>query len=218
MSNDHDLDEDEAPPPYRIVIGAAVLAAIAIVLICDHRGVLDLAAFAFSLRRWWLSDGWPWTSGWMSSPGFGGMAAVVAGAFAFAGVRHQARLNAWWQRVEWALGLYVKPEAKDFERRVGAAAIEALVKSRLAKTDEKQFLADVVKAVTLDPLGDGIEHDDWNPEPHAEHAEAPIGRLVRASDRSSVRIPGQPIGLCAILRARRDRVGGRTVRDDGGAA
>lgn len=142
------------------VISLGVLALL--VLWLFDAGMIDFAAWWSSLGPWWSDDAWPWLSNWLTSPGFGGLAAVSAAGVALAGARHQARLNAWWQRVEWALDLYVKPDAKDLERRAGAAAIEALLDSRLAKKDEQAFLVEVVKAVTLDPLGDGLEEDDWS--------------------------------------------------------
>lgn len=134
---------------------------VAVILMLDSGGVLDVGAWWTSLGPWWLDDGWPWTSDWLTSPGFGGMAAVVAAALALAGARHQARLNAWWQRVEWAVTLYVNPQATEAERQTGASALEYLQGSRLARADEKGFVGAVMAAVTLDPLGNGLDQDDW---------------------------------------------------------
>ncbi|MFJ4044161.1 hypothetical protein ACIPV2_00260 [Microbacterium sp. NPDC089987] len=122
----------------------------------------SIADWWTGVGRWWHKDGWSWVSNWLTTAGFGGFAAVVAASLAFSGARHQARLNSWWQRAEWALNLYTKPNAKDMERRVGAAAVAALQSSRLAKRDEKRFLAEVAAAVTFDPKGDGVGTDDWS--------------------------------------------------------
>lgn len=111
--------------------------------------------------EWWGDAGWPWISGWLQSPGFAGTAAVVAAIIAFRAARNQQRLDAWWKRVEWALGLYTPQDATDQDRRVGLAALEALQASKLATRSEAEFVAGVVDAVTLDPLGDGAKDDDW---------------------------------------------------------
>lgn len=58
-------------------------------------------------------------------------------------------------------------DASDQDRRIGLAALEALQKSPLAKRSEAEFVASVVDAVTLDPLGDGAVEDDW--EAVADH-------------------------------------------------
>lgn len=113
------------------------------------------------LAIWWPTAGWPWFSAWLQSPGFAGTAAVVAAFVAFRASRNAQRLDAWWKRVEWALGLYVPQDATDRDRRVGLAALEALQASRLARRAESDFVASVVDAVTLDPLGDGADDDDW---------------------------------------------------------
>ena len=116
-----------------------------------------------SVCAWWTADGWPWLSDWLKSTGFAGAAAVLAALLAFSGSRHQARLNAWWQRVEWALNLYTDPASTGPQRMAGLAALGAAQQSRLAHKDEQDFVAGVIDATTLDPLGDGIENDDLEP-------------------------------------------------------
>lgn len=122
-----------------------------------------------SAASWWNHDGWPWISQWLNSPGFAGFAAVLAATLAFAGSRHQSRLNAWWQRIEWALNLYTKPDSTEAERIAGLAAIGALQQSRLAKKPEQDFVREIIDATTLDPLEDGTVSDDLgvvgSPEP-----------------------------------------------------
>ncbi len=147
---------------YRLRLATVVFALIVIGIFfaLTQTGVLRPLDWWASLGPWWVNDGWPWVSKWLVSPGFGGAAAVAAASLAFVGTRHQARLNAWWQRVEWALNLYIKPEATREEREAGIAALLALQNSKLAKKDERTFLGEVVTATTLDLNGDGDETDD----------------------------------------------------------
>lgn len=158
-----DDDKDFASAVRNVLVAlVGSIEVIAVMLMLNDGGVLPISQWWESVGPWWVNDGWPWTSAWLTSPGFGGMAAVVAAALALAGARHQARLNAWWQRVEWAVTLYVNPKATEIERRTGASALEYLQESRLARSDEKGFVGAVVEAVTLDPLGNGLSQDDWS--------------------------------------------------------
>lgn len=119
-----------------------------------------VASWWITIPVWWNGDGWPWISEWVKSPGFAGFAAVIAATLAFVGSRHQSRLNAWWQRIEWALNLYTKPDSTEAERIAGLAAVGALQQSRLAKKPEQDFVSEIIDATTLDPLADGIDDDD----------------------------------------------------------
>ncbi|MEV7610052.1 hypothetical protein AB0N61_11260 [Microbacterium sp. NPDC089320] len=121
---------------------------------------MDIAEWWDSVAVWWNGDGWRWISEWMKSPGFAGFAAVVAATLAFAGARHQARLNAWWQRIEWALNLYTGSNSSQRERITGLAAIAALQQSRLARRGKQEFVRQIVDANTLDLFGDGADDDD----------------------------------------------------------
>lgn len=156
------------------VLGIGLVAVVGLIFlfVVPNWGVLcrEVNSWWRDVGKWWHGDGWPWISNWLTTAGFGGFAAVVAASLAFSGARHQARLSSWWQRAEWALNLYTKPDAEPLERRAGVAAVEALQRSRLAKKDEKRFLTEVATAVTFDPNGDGIENDDWSA---AESGSAP---------------------------------------------
>jgi hypothetical protein len=134
------------------------------------------------LAAWWAAGGWPWISAWLQSPGFAGTAAVVAAFVAFRASRNAQRLDAWWKRVEWALDLYVPQDASDRDRRVGLAALHALQASKLAKKPESDFVAGVVDAVTLDPLGDGAEEDDWE-EIEGSAADAASGAYSEQAEK-----------------------------------
>lgn len=173
------------------MLGIALVAVTVLIFLflVPNWGVLcrEVDSWWRDVGKWWHGDGWPWISNWLTTAGFGGFAAVVAASLAFTGARHQARLNSWWQRAEWALNLYTKPDAEPLERRAGAAAVEALQRSRLAKKDEKRFLTEVATAVTFDPNGDGIENDDWSaaasgsdPQQGQETAEPSVGTAIEA--------------------------------------
>jgi hypothetical protein len=107
---------------------------------------------ALGPHRLWADTVWPWISEWVQTPGFGGAAAVAAAAIAFFGVRRQTRLNAWWQRAEWALTLLTRQGSTKKDRSVAIEAILALQDSRLAKRDEQVFLSGVVEAMSLNTL------------------------------------------------------------------
>lgn len=122
----------------------------------------------------WLDCVWPWLSAFLQSPGFAGVAAVIAAAIAFFGVRHTARLNAWWQRAEWALDLLTRENVDDEQYVTALAALRVLQGSRLAKREEQRFLREIVDATTLDPLGDGAETDDEPGDDHQAPDTEPI--------------------------------------------
>lgn len=136
-----------------------------------------------SVGAWWVAEGWPWLSEWLKSTGFAGAAAVLAALLAFSGSRHQARLNAWWQRVEWALNLYTDPASTESQRIAGLAALGAAQQSRLAHRDEQNFVVRVIDATTLDPLGDGIDVDDLEqPDDSTKSGTQPAGLSVNVMD------------------------------------
>lgn len=95
---------------------------------------------------------------WLSSPGFGGAAAVVAAAGAFIGTRvgvatqrRNARADRWWDRTEWAVDMAIS----DDERAVtaGLEAMDVLV--RLPSIDgpdedELEFLGRVADTFLVD--------------------------------------------------------------------
>lgn len=155
-----------------------------------------------SIGGWWVADGWPWLSAWLQTPGFGGTAAVLAAVIAFAGVRRQTRLNAWWQRAEWALDLLTRAESTDNDRDLALEAITALQGSRLAKKDEQTFLRGVADYL-LDPLGDGTETDDV---PALAAGLAQIGDAPEDTARAR--------GLRGILDALRPRRARKGAEDD----
>jgi len=106
-----------------------------------------------------------WLGAWAQSPGFGGLAAVVAAVIAYRAARKAAdaqRANAeddrrqreraerksqWWARAQWALDLTLSqdPEA----RVVGYDMLEALANSEWAEEHE----ADLIAAATDRALG-----------------------------------------------------------------
>ncbi|MFV0375654.1 hypothetical protein [Microbacterium sp.] len=111
----------------------------------------------------WTTTVWPWVSGWLQTPGFGGAAAVAAAMIAFAGVYRQSRLNAWWQRAEWALDVLVRSNLDARDREMALEMIRVLQSSRLAKHEEQRFLAGVVTSSSLARIGEGTHHVDDAP-------------------------------------------------------
>lgn len=111
------------------------------------------AMMCFLLSRcdvWPDTEAWHgvgrWLSEWIRTPGFGGAAAVVAAAIAYAGVRRNARVQReasrkeqWWDRAKWALDLTLSnvPE----EREVGYAMLDALADSEWAQEHESDVIA-----------------------------------------------------------------------------
>ena len=97
----------------------------------------------------------------LRSPGFGGLAAVVAAAIAFLGVvrsnatkRKADRKQQWWDRARWALDLLLGET--ETARDVGVAALDALSLNEYAKVHEKELINAVLTAglaryVTEDP-------------------------------------------------------------------
>ncbi|GAB3399279.1 hypothetical protein GCM10027515_05420 [Schumannella luteola] len=90
-----------------------------------------------------------WFFPWVTSPGFGGFAAVIAAAIAFAAARHQSasqrqaeRKEQWWKRAEWALNLTLSGESAI--REVGYETLGSLSTSEYAAVHE----ADIISAAT----------------------------------------------------------------------
>lgn len=92
----------------------------------------------------WQSQVWPWLTDFLQSAGFGALAAVLAAVIAFIGVRRQTRLDAWWQRAQWALELLTRVGGERTDDVVALAALRALRTTRLAKREEQRFLRAVV--------------------------------------------------------------------------
>jgi len=101
-----------------------------------------------------------WLSAWIRSPGFGGVAALVAAVIAYRAARRAAvvqksnadgdrtqrerseRKNQWWQRAQWALDLTLSEDTE--ARTVGFKVLRALAESEWADEHE----ADIVAAAT----------------------------------------------------------------------
>ncbi len=99
-----------------------------------------------------------WVGEWLKSPGFGGLAAVVAAGVAFIGVsrtvkaqREAARRQQWWERARWALDLTLDQESST--RVVGFEVLDALANSEYAEEHEAEVIDAAVNA-TLDAYED----------------------------------------------------------------
>jgi hypothetical protein len=132
-----------------------------------------LAAVIFGFGAGWIfapcrtGCGVNWTS-WLStfvtSPGFGGLAAVFAAGIAFAAARRSAleaarqakedrdqrnraeRKAQWWARAEWALNLIVSGDTE--QATIGHGMLRSLAESEWADEHE----ADVIAAATDEAL------------------------------------------------------------------
>jgi len=115
-----------------------------------------------------------WLGEWLSSPGFGGLAAVVAAAIAYRGVRRTvgqqqeaARKQQWWDRARWALDL-TQDDDNEVARLVGLEGLEALAESEYAEQHEAEVISAAV-APLLDAYGDaeGLGDLDEHPDEDA---------------------------------------------------
>lgn len=100
---------------------------------------------------------------WLTSPGFGGTAAVFAATIAFIGVarsvkaqRDTARKQQWWERAKWALDLTLS--ADSVSRTIGLEVLDALGHSEYAGEHEYD-LVDAAVAPTLEAYADEIGRD-----------------------------------------------------------
>jgi hypothetical protein len=130
-----------------------VTFAIALQANCDRHHHTDHSDAFFG----WLGE-------WMKSPGFGGLAAVVAAVVAFIGVsrtvkaqREATRRQQWWERARWALNLTLDDESST--RAVGFEVLDALANSEYAEEHEAEVIDAAVNATleayaTQSPDGD----------------------------------------------------------------
>jgi len=100
---------------------------------------------------------------WFMSPGFGGLAAVIAAAVAFGGVirtvkaqRETNRKQQWWERARWALDLTLSEDSTS--RTVGFEVLDALGRSEYATEHEVEVIAAAVLP-TLEAYGEMTGHD-----------------------------------------------------------
>lgn len=116
-----------------------------------------------------------WLGEWLSSPGFGGLAAVVAATIAYRGVRRTvqqqqeaARKQQWWDRARWALDL-TQQDDNEVARLVGLEVLEALAESEYADQHEAEVISAAV-APLLDAFGDAEGLGDLSDEQPDEGA------------------------------------------------
>ena len=106
----------------------------------------------------------PWLGVFVTSPGFGGLAALIAAVVAFRAARSSARNAAeqaredrdqrnrtdrkaqWWARAQWALNLTVSGSTE--QATIGYRVLDSLGSSEWAEEHE----ADVIAAATADVL------------------------------------------------------------------
>jgi hypothetical protein len=138
------------------VLAGAVLAGAVILS-------FTLGWFIAACRTGCSAD-WAWLGLFVSSPGFGGVAAVIAALIAFAAARQSAREAGrqeeqnrrqrtgaerkaqWWARAQWALDLTVSGDTD--KATIGHRVLASLAESEWADEHE----ADVIAAATDEAL------------------------------------------------------------------
>jgi hypothetical protein len=115
-----------------------------------------------------------WFLPWAQTPGFGGVAAVVAAAIAFSASRYQARVQRaaqwkeqWWKRAEWALNLTLSDDSAASE--IGISVLEALAASEWATEHEDDVIAAALVHSVSTPLSESniphVNSDDREEPP-----------------------------------------------------
>jgi hypothetical protein len=101
------------------------------------------------------------------SPGFGGLAAVIAAAVTFVGVartvktqRESNRKQQWWERARWGLDLTLSEDGTS--RTVGLEVLDALGRSEYATEHEVEVIRAAVLP-TLDAYEEGTGHEVEEP-------------------------------------------------------
>lgn len=89
---------------------------------------------------------WEAIGRWLTSPGFRGLAAVIAATIAYAGVRRSIRAQRdatrkeqWWERARWALDLTLSDES--ITRTIGLEVLDALGDSEFGSEHEFDLVA-----------------------------------------------------------------------------
>ena len=109
----------------------------------------------------------PSVYGFVTSPGFAGLLAVIAAVIAYVAATGNARRDRWWKRAEYALDRTLSTD--EAEQLVGLAMLRTL---RSRNHREQDF----IKAATdvfLDPNADGDDSDD---DPLAGDHSRPVPR------------------------------------------
>ena len=121
---------------------------------------------------------------WLMSPGFGGLAVVVAAVVAFWGVsrtvkvqRDANRKQQWWERARWALDLTLYDDSTT--RAVGFEVLAALAGSEWASEHEAEVI-DAAVGPTLQAYEEQREDDQASDtgvsDPNQAHLEPLVDR------------------------------------------
>ncbi|MFB2596257.1 hypothetical protein ACEXQE_00550 [Herbiconiux sp. P17] len=120
-----------------------------------------------------------WFVPWAQTPGFGGVAAVIAATIAFAASRYQARVQRsaqrkeqWWKRAEWALNLTLSDDRTRSE--IGIAVLEALASSEWAGEHEDEVISAALSGPIAPPESNMIlPHIHWDDHERSHDARVP---------------------------------------------
>lgn len=108
---------------------------------------------------------------WLTSPGFGGSAAVVAAVITFVGVRRaaavqreNARRDQWWDRLKWAVDLALSDD--EATANAGLEAMRAITETEGFDDDELNFIAHITDLFLLDTESGTLEQDQEDADGH----------------------------------------------------
>lgn len=103
--------------------------------------------------------------GWLTSAGFGGFAAVVAAAIAYAAARWTARVHRdssrhdqWWDRLKWAVELALSAEPA--RSAAGLRALAAIMDATGFDEDELKFIANIAGGFLVDGQSGTLESEE----------------------------------------------------------
>lgn len=120
---------------------------------------------------------------WLTSPGFGGTAAVVAAVIAWLGVRRSTRVQSqtasrvlraerenarkdqWWDRLKWAVELALSSD--EATSNAGLEALRAINETEGFDRDELNFLARIADLFLADAESGTLEPDEEDHDGHA---------------------------------------------------
>jgi hypothetical protein len=151
---------------------------------------------------------------WVQTPGFAGIAAVIAAVIAFVAASRQSRITReanrkeqWWARAQWALDLTLSDRAEN--REIGLRTLLALAESEWAAENE----GDIIAAATAWSLESSepaasqgvLSAPRERKEPPSERERAAAARTRVAADR--LRGVATPSSIAGIGRTGIGRTG-----------
>lgn len=140
---------------------------------------------------------------WVQTPGFAGVAAVIAAVIAFIAASRQSRITReahrkeqWWARAQWALDLTLSDRAEN--REIGLRTLLALAQSEWAAENEGDIIAAAtawsLESPTAPPSQGALPSPRERKEPPSDRERAVAARALIAADRLRGVATPQPVG------------------------